>query len=97
VYQVNAAAAAADNDEDDNDNDDDDDDDDDDNNKKQQQKQQQWHSHITSLEEHCHNSKYTAFQERGKTTGWGDAIPSKERHFSPLTAILENRRVMLFH
>jgi hypothetical protein len=49
-------------------------------------------------EEHCHNSKNTTFQERGKTTGWGDAIASTEqRSFSPLAAILEIRRVMLFH
>jgi hypothetical protein len=41
--------------------------------------------------------KNTTLQERGKTTGWGDAIASKERHFSPLTAILENRQVILFH
>jgi hypothetical protein len=45
--------------------------------------------HIAPIEEHCHNSKNTAFQERGKTTGMGDAIASKEqRHFSPLAAIL---------
>jgi hypothetical protein len=36
-------------------------------------------------------------QERGKTTGHSDAITSKERHFSPLTAVLENRCVTLFH
>jgi hypothetical protein len=53
--------------------------------------------HIAPLEEHCHNSKNTTFQERRKTTGQGDAIASKERHFSPLMAILENRHVMLFH
>jgi hypothetical protein len=54
--------------------------------------------HIAPLEEHCHNSKNTTFQERGKTTGRGDAVASKERrHFSPLTAILENRLVTLFH
>jgi hypothetical protein len=42
--------------------------------------------------------KNTAFQERGKTTGWGNAIASKEQqHFSPLMVILENRRVMLFN
>jgi hypothetical protein len=41
--------------------------------------------------------KNTAFQERGKTTGWGDAIALKEQHYSPLAAILENRRVTLFH
>jgi hypothetical protein len=35
--------------------------------------------HVASLEEHCHNSKNTAFQERGKNTGWGDAIISKEQ------------------
>jgi hypothetical protein len=35
--------------------------------------------------------------ERGKTTGRGDAIASKERHFSPLAAILYNRHVTLFH
>jgi hypothetical protein len=46
---------------------------------------------IAPLEEHCHNSKNTTFQERGTTTGRGDAIASKEqRHFSPLAAILEN-------
>jgi hypothetical protein len=27
----------------------------------------------------------------------GDAITPKERHFSPLSAILENIRVTLFH
>jgi hypothetical protein len=54
--------------------------------------------HITPLENHCHNSKNTTFQERGKTAGRGDAVTSKEwRHFSPLTAILENRRVTLFY
>jgi hypothetical protein len=53
---------------------------------------------IASLEENCHNSKNTTFQERGKTTGRGDAIALKEqRHFSPLADILENRRVTLFH
>jgi hypothetical protein len=53
---------------------------------------------VAPLEENCHNSKNTTFKERGKTTGWGDAIASKEqRHFSPLAAILENRRVTLFH
>jgi hypothetical protein len=35
--------------------------------------------YIAPLEEHCHNSKNTTFQERGKTTGWGDAIASKEQ------------------
>jgi hypothetical protein len=50
------------------------------------------------LEEHCHKSKNKTFQERGIPTGWGDAIASKEqRHFCPLAAILENRRVTLFH
>jgi hypothetical protein len=39
--------------------------------------------YIAPLEEHCHNSKNTTFQERGKTTGQDDAIASKERHFSP--------------
>jgi hypothetical protein len=34
--------------------------------------------HITPIAEHCHNSKNTTFQERGKTTGRGDAIASKE-------------------
>jgi hypothetical protein len=54
--------------------------------------------HTAPLQEHCHNSKNTTFQERGKTTGQGDAIASKEqRRFSPLAAILENRRVTLFH
>jgi hypothetical protein len=53
--------------------------------------------YIAPLEERCHNSKNTTFQERGKTTGWGDAIASKEQHFSPLAAILENRCVMQFH
>jgi hypothetical protein len=52
--------------------------------------------HISPLGEQCHNSKYTAFQERGKTTDRGDAIASKEQHFSPLAAISENRRVTLF-
>jgi hypothetical protein len=33
--------------------------------------------HIEPVEEHCHNSKNTTFQERGKTTGGGDAITSK--------------------
>jgi hypothetical protein len=37
------------------------------------------------------------FQGTGKTTGRGYAIASKERHFSPLAAILENRSVTLFH
>jgi hypothetical protein len=53
--------------------------------------------HIALLEENCQNLKNTTFQETGKTTGRGDAIASKERHFSPLAAILENRRVTLFH
>jgi hypothetical protein len=53
--------------------------------------------HIAPLAEHCRNLKNTTFQERGKTTGWGDAIASKERHFSPLAAILEDRHVTLFH
>jgi hypothetical protein len=53
--------------------------------------------YVAPLEEHCHKSKNTTFQERGKTTGRGDAVASKERHFSPLAAILENRRVTLFH
>jgi hypothetical protein len=52
---------------------------------------------ITPPAEHCHNSKNTTFQERGKTTGRGDATASKERNFSPLAAILENRCVTLFH
>jgi hypothetical protein len=52
---------------------------------------------IAPLEEHCHNSKNTTYQERGKTTGRGNAIASKERHFSPLAAILENRCVTPFH
>jgi hypothetical protein len=57
-----------------------------------------YRQHIAPLEEHCHNSKNTTFQERGKPTGRGDAIVSKEkRHFSPLAAILENKRVTLFH
>jgi hypothetical protein len=38
--------------------------------------------------EHCHNLKNTTFQERGKTTGQGDAIAPKEQQFSPLAAIL---------
>jgi hypothetical protein len=53
--------------------------------------------YITPIEEMCHNSKSTTFQEKRKTTGWGDAIASKECHFSPLTASLESRRVTLFH
>jgi hypothetical protein len=53
--------------------------------------------HFAPLGEHCHNSKNTTFQDSGKTTGRGDAIASKERHFSPLAAILENKRVTLFH
>jgi hypothetical protein len=40
--------------------------------------------------------KYNYAGER-KTTGWGDAIASKERDFSPLMATLENRFVTLFH
>jgi hypothetical protein len=36
-------------------------------------------------------------REREKTTGQGFAIASKERHFSPLAAIFENRPVTLFH
>jgi hypothetical protein len=41
--------------------------------------------HIAPPAEHCHNSKNTTFQERGKTTGRGDAIASKEqRQFSHL-------------
>jgi hypothetical protein len=44
----------------------------------------------------CRTHRRT-FQERGKTTGRNEAIVSKERHFSPLAAILENRRVTLFH
>jgi hypothetical protein len=48
--------------------------------------------HIALPEEHFHNSKNTTFQQRGKTTGRGDAIASKEqRHFSPLVAILEKK------
>jgi hypothetical protein len=35
--------------------------------------------HITPLEEHCHNQKNTTFQERGKSTGQGEAIASKEQ------------------
>jgi hypothetical protein len=51
-----------------------------------------------ALEEHCHNSKNTTFQERETTTGQGDAFASKEqRDFFPLADILENRRVTLFH
>jgi hypothetical protein len=54
--------------------------------------------HIAPVEEHCHNSKNTAFQDIGKTAGWGEAIASKEqRQFSPLAAILESRRVTIFH
>jgi hypothetical protein len=34
--------------------------------------------HIALLEEHCHNSKNTTFQEGEKTTGQGDAVASKE-------------------
>jgi hypothetical protein len=49
-------------------------------------------------EEHCHNSKNITFHERGKSTDPGHAIASKDqRHFSPLAAILENRRVTLLH
>jgi hypothetical protein len=48
-------------------------------------------------EECCHNSNNKTYQERGKTTGRGDAIASKEQHFFPLAAILENRRETLFH
>jgi hypothetical protein len=44
--------------------------------------------HIAPPAEHCRNSKNTTFQERGKTTGQGDAITSKEQHLSPLVAIL---------
>jgi hypothetical protein len=40
---------------------------------------EQIQTHIAPLEEHCHNSKNTAFQQRGKTTGRGDAIASKEQ------------------
>jgi hypothetical protein len=61
-------------------------------------------SYIAPLEEHCHNSKNTTFQERERerererNTGRGDAIGSKElRYFSPLAAILEKRRVGPFH
>jgi hypothetical protein len=53
--------------------------------------------HIAPLEEQCRNSKNTTFQERGNTTGRGDAVASKERHFSPLVAILENRHVTPSH
>jgi hypothetical protein len=35
-------------------------------------------------------------RERERNTVWGDAIASKERHFSPLATISENRRVTLF-
>jgi hypothetical protein len=53
--------------------------------------------HIAPLEEHCHSPKNTTFQERGETTGQGDAVASKEqRQFSPLEVILENRLVTLF-
>jgi hypothetical protein len=34
---------------------------------------------LSPLEEHCHNSKNTTFQKRGKTTGRGDAVTSKEQ------------------
>jgi hypothetical protein len=54
--------------------------------------------YVAPLAEHCHNSKNPTFQERGKPTDRNDAIASKEqRRFSPLAAILENRRVTLFH
>ena len=33
-----------------------------------------------------------ANHKRHCSTGWGDEIPSKERHFCPLAAILENTR-----
>jgi hypothetical protein len=36
-------------------------------------------SHIAPLEEHCHNLENTTFQERGNTTGQGDAITPKEQ------------------
>jgi hypothetical protein len=35
--------------------------------------------YIAPLEEHYHNLRYTTFQERGKTTGQGNAIASKEQ------------------
>jgi hypothetical protein len=60
------------------------------------EKKEEIRQHIAPLDEHRHISKNTTFQERGETTGWGDAIASKEQHFSPLAAILENRRVTLF-
>jgi hypothetical protein len=44
------------------------------------------------------SKKNTTFQETGKTTGWGDAVTSKEQqNFSPLVDILENRYVTPFH
>jgi hypothetical protein len=53
---------------------------------------------VAPPEENCHNQKNTTFLDRGITTGRGNAIASKElRHFSPLMAILEKRRVTLFH
>jgi hypothetical protein len=56
-----------------------------------------FHHIATPRRTHCHNSNNKTFQERGKTAGRGDAIASKGQHFSPLAAILENRRVTLFH
>jgi hypothetical protein len=52
---------------------------------------------IAPPEEHCHNSKNTTFQERGKTTGRDNATASKERYFLPLMTTLENRCVTPFH
>jgi hypothetical protein len=43
-------------------------------------------SHFAPIEEHCHNSKNTTFQEKGKTTGQGDAIASKEQQYFSLLA-----------
>jgi hypothetical protein len=43
-----------------------------------------------------HLEKYNFSGDRKKTIGRDDAITSKERHFSPLATILENRRVTLF-
>jgi hypothetical protein len=41
--------------------------------------------HIAPPAQRCHNSKNTTFLERGKPTGRGDAIASKEERTSPLS------------
>jgi hypothetical protein len=54
--------------------------------------------HVAPPEEHCHNSKNTTFQERGKTTGRGDAIVIKRTTtLLPSHGHFRKKCVMLFH